>query len=158
VTEDGQIPRDEEENWSNGRLNNFRQNVQPGGLFDAPDLVVSVIIVEGCSAAGEAQIAVTVTNLGALGVPPGVKVHVTATSGDGVDFEVGVVETTTRLLPGASETIRLDWAPAGGWTFDAFSVAAAVDDDGTGAGEFNECHEDNNEAVSEVEYPDCSIG
>ena len=30
ITEDGQVPRNEEPNWLNSRLNNFRQNVQPG--------------------------------------------------------------------------------------------------------------------------------
>ena len=36
VTEDGQIPRHEAPNWLDPGLNNFRQNVQTDGLFDAP--------------------------------------------------------------------------------------------------------------------------
>jgi hypothetical protein len=157
VTEDGQIPRDEEENWSNGRLNNFRQNVQPAGLFDAPDLVVASVAVEECLGTGEVRIAVTVRNDGALGVPPGVHVRVTATSAGGETVEAGVATTTTRLLPGSSETLRLDWPQPESWGYDPFTVSATVDDDGTGAGDYNECDEANNGRTSDP-FPSCLIG
>ncbi len=37
VDEDGTIPKNELPNWTQPRLNNFRQNVQPLGEFSAPD-------------------------------------------------------------------------------------------------------------------------
>ena len=43
VEEDGTIPTHELPNWTQSRLNNFRQNVQPLGEFAAPDLVVQVL-------------------------------------------------------------------------------------------------------------------
>lgn len=157
ITEEGQVPRNEEENWSNGRLNNFRQNVQPAGLFDAPDLVVESIEIEECLGSGEALIVITVSNQGALGVAPGVSVYVTAEADTGETFVIGTVETATFLLPGNSERIEVRWVPEGGWSFEMFTVSATVDDDGTGAGDYNECHEENNDLQSES-APACSIG
>lgn len=40
ITEDGTVPAMMEPNWLNERYNNFRQNVQPDGLFAAPDAVL----------------------------------------------------------------------------------------------------------------------
>ena len=40
ISEEGIVPVNEPANWTIGSLNNYRQNVQPLGLFDAPDLVV----------------------------------------------------------------------------------------------------------------------
>ena len=149
ITEDGQVPRSEEPNWRNSRLNNFRQNVQPGGLFDAPDLQVTAIELAECVPAGVLRIAVTVTNLGALGVPPGIDVYAELTTiPDGTVIPLGVEMTTTTLLPGGSEVIVFEYM-ADGFTFEDFTVEARVDDDGTGAGEYNECIEDNNSLMSD---------
>ena len=148
VTEDGQIPRDPEPNWRNTRLNNFRQNVQPGGLFDAADLQVTAIELGECVASGVLRIAVTVTNRGVLGVPPGIDVWVRATPAGGAELELGVVRTTTTLLPGRSETLVVVWDLGGPFSFESFTVEATVDDDGMGNGQYNECVEDNNSGVS----------
>ena len=114
VTEDGQIPRDEEENWLNGRLNNFRQNVQPGGLFDAADLVVVSIALEACFA-NAASIRVTVGNRGSIGVAPGVPVHAVATPAGTTPIDLGFVETTTTILPGQEEALSFELAVEGGF-------------------------------------------
>jgi len=157
ITEDGQVPRMEEPNWRNGRLNNFRQNVQPGGLFDAPDLQVTAIELAECVPAGVLRIAVTVTNLGALGVPPGIDVYAEITTvPGGMVIPLGVEMTTTTLLPGGSEVIVFEYM-ADGFTFEDFTVEARVDDDGTGAGEYNECIEDNNSLMSEP-FETCMFG
>ena len=150
ISEDGQVPRNEEPNWSNGRLNNFRQNVQPGGLFDAPDLQIELIELDDCDGgANSATIAVRVVNRGALGVAPGIPVVAYATPSGGTEELIGVERTTRFLLPGQSETLIFTYAPAGGFTFNDFTVRAIVDDDGMGGSEYNECIEDNNEATSE---------
>src|SRR5690606_35714248 len=93
-------------------------------------------------------IAVTVTNRGALGVPPGIDVWVRATPEGGAEVDLGVVRTTTTLLPGRSETLVVEWDLGGPFDFARFTVEATVDDDGTGTGQYNECIEDNNSAVS----------
>ncbi|MGE0792042.1 MAG: FG-GAP repeat domain-containing protein [Sandaracinaceae bacterium] len=151
VSEDGQIPRVEPANWSMSRLNNFRQNVQPGGLFDAPDLIVESIELDACMpATATAEIAVTVANRGALAVAPGVPVIAFATPMGGAPEPLGVMRTTTTLLPGGRERLIFTWMPAGGFTTMTFSVRAVVDDDGMGGSEYNECHEDNNEGMAEA--------
>lgn len=158
ITEDGQVPADEEENWLNERLNNFRQNVQPGGLFDAPDLFVVRIEVAACRPSGEVDIAVTVGNRGALGVAAGVPVIASVTPEGGAPEALGVQRTTAFLLPGQEETLIFRWAPAGGFTgFRNYSVTARVDDDGMGGSEYNECDETNNEGMSEV-FMTCDFG
>jgi hypothetical protein len=152
VTEDGQIPAMEEPNWSNPRYNHFRQNVQPAGLFDAPDLVVDAITLAMCEpATGTATIAVTVRNRGALGVAPGVPVVASATPLGGMAQSLGVQRTTTLILPGRTETLTFTWTPAGGFDgFASFTVEAIVDSDGMGGSEYNECIEDNNTGTSEA--------
>ncbi|AKF04119.1 HYR domain protein [Sandaracinus amylolyticus] len=157
ISEDGQVPRLEEANWLSSRLNNFRQNVQPGGLFDAPDLQITSIVVGECISSGVLRIAITVTNRGALGVAPGIPVWVRATPMDGTEVDLGVHRTTTTLLPGRSETIVLTWDLGAPFAFETFTVRAKVDDDGTGVGVYNECVEDNNEITSEP-LMTCSFG
>jgi hypothetical protein len=152
VTEDGQIPAVEEPNWSNPRYNHFRQNVQPAGLFDAPDLVVDSIMLAMCNpATATATIAVTVRNRGALGVAPGVPVIASATPMGGAPQALGVQRTTTLILPGRTETLLFTWTPVGGFGgFTSFTVEATVDSDGMGGSEYNECNEDNNSGTSEA--------
>ena len=149
IGEDGQVPRVEEPNWRNGRLNNFRQNVQPSGLFDAPDLTVTSIDVAECIPSGVMRIAVTVHNRGALGVPPGIAVWGRVRLPDGTVIDLGVVRTSTLLLPGNSEVLVFEWTSPGGFGVPSITFEAIVDDDGTGAGAYNECDESNNGLVSE---------
>lgn len=143
VTEDGQIPAVEEPNWSNGRLNNFRQNVQPAGLFDAPDLVITDIERLACLVEGILRIGVTIANEGALGVPPGIAVHVRAMTDTGEALDLGVQRTTMGLLPGQSEQLVFELEEPGGFAYGTVTFEAFADDDGTGAGQYNECDEDN---------------
>jgi hypothetical protein len=157
VTEDGQIPRYAEPNWSNSRLNNFRQNVQPAGLFDAPDLYVADVELLACDPTGTVDIAVIVGNRGALGVGAGVPVVASATPTGGTPVSLGVQRTTMFLLPGRTERLVFRWTVPGGFSFMDFTVRARVDDDGMGGASYNECNEDNNEATSEV-LMTCSFG
>jgi hypothetical protein len=121
--------------------NSFRLNVQPGGLFNAPDLVVESVEVRNpaCGTDVDVEVAVTVTNQGALGVAAGNDVEVVAERNGAVET-IGTVQTTKRLLPGQSETILTTWSPPSGWLQDGFTAEAEVDPDG----EVNECDEDNN--------------
>jgi hypothetical protein len=146
VTEDGQIPRVPEPNWTRSRLNNFRQNVQPGGLFDAPNFVVREIFRRACDASGF-TLAVVVGNDGSLSVPPGILTHVTV-SGSGESFDLGAFATTEWLLPGQSEELEVVFELPPTPEIDTIVVTATVDDDGTGAGQYNECDEADNALIS----------
>ncbi len=147
VTEDAQIPRRPEPNWLHSRLNNFRQNVQPGGLFDAPDFVVRQIFRTGCDDT-EYTLAVVVGNDGSLSIPPGILTHVVAETIDGAEqFDLGAFPTTGWLLPGQFEQLDVVFAIPQGVALTEIRVVATVDDDGMGGQQYNECDESNN-AVS----------
>ena len=147
VTEDGQIPRTPTPNWTNERLNNFRQNVQPGGLFDAPDFVVREILRLGCDAT-RYELAVVVGNDGSLSIPPGILTHLAVTIPDSGVFDLGAVPTRGWLLPGQSERLEVVFEIPDGLEAPTIVVSATVDDDGMGADQYNECDEDNNTARS----------
>ncbi len=147
----GRVPAREPRNWlftntpdGGGAppLNNFRQNVQGEGLFNAPDLkALDLATVDGCT--GPLRISVRVVNSGALGVLAGLKVAFYALGPPRVLLGVG--RTTGTLLPGQGEVVTLTVSPDGG-SFANTDVIAVVDDDGTGAASVSECHEDNNQA------------
>ncbi|MGB8331596.1 MAG: VCBS repeat-containing protein [Polyangiales bacterium] len=147
VTEDGQIPRVPARNWMRSRLNNFRQNVQPGGLFDAPDFVVTEIFRPSCDESGY-TLAVVVANEGSLSVPPGILTHLRITGTDAEVFDLGTVPTKGWLLPGQSEQLEVVFEIPDGLSVSGFVVSATVDDDGMGGQQYNECDEENNAATS----------
>jgi hypothetical protein len=147
VTEDGQIPRVPEPNWTRSRLNNFRQNVQPGGLFDAPDFVVREIFRLDCDES-QFRLAVVVGNDGSLSVPPGILTHVVVTTDDTRVFDLGTVATRDWLLPGQSEQIEVVFRVPAGPQVTGIVVLATVDDDGMGGQRYNECDDDNNASTS----------
>jgi hypothetical protein len=141
INEDGTLPMVEAPNHSNPRLNNFRQNVQPEGLFDAPDLVLRDPAIS-TAACGEGAIIlrVRVVNDGRAGAPAGVPVSFYVD-----DVFVGRVPTTRVLLPGASEVLEYRHSPVTGGVL--YSFTAVLDDP---AHEplvgLNECRTDNNGA------------
>ena len=99
------VPRNEARNWENPRLNNFRQNVQPDGIFDAPDLVPLDVQFDAVSCDA---VRVRVANVGRAGVRAGVPVVLfdrDPTMMGSTPVATGM--TTRRLLPGESEVILL---------------------------------------------------
>jgi hypothetical protein len=147
VTEDGQIPRVPQTNWTRSRLNNFRQNVQPGGLFDAPDFVVREIFRLDCSDT-KFELALVLANDGSLSVPPGILTHVSVTTDDQRVFDLGTVSTRDWLLPGQSEQLELVFEIPAGQEVTAIVVTASADDDGMDGQQYNECDEGNNTSHS----------
>ena len=147
VTEDGQIPRVPEYNWTRSRLNNFRQNVQPGGLFDAPDFVVREIFRLDCDES-QFTLAVVVGNDGSLSVPAGILTHVVVTADDDRVFDLGTVATTDWLLPGESEQLTVVFDLPEAPQVTGIVLSATVDEDGMGGQRYNECNDDNNAATS----------
>ncbi|MGE0792219.1 MAG: hypothetical protein AB7S26_41485 [Sandaracinaceae bacterium] len=141
INEDGTLPTREAPNYSTAGLNNFRQNVQPSGLFDAPDIVLRdpTFLTRMCNT-DTLVLRVRVVNLGRAGAPTGL----------GVSFYidgafVGRVTTTRPLLPGASEVVEYAFNPATRGV--AYSFTATVNDPAHEplAG-FHECLTDNNGA------------
>lgn len=131
----GLIPKAQQANWTLPWLNNFRQNVQDKGLFDAPDAVVTVSVE--CS--DPIRVHVTVRNVGLSGLPAGVPVDVYNGSS-----KIGSVTTTQPLGPGQSETIVFTVPTGSGGQSDTYSAKIAQDPTNK---TFNECREDNNDAA-----------
>ncbi|MEO1267970.1 MAG: VCBS repeat-containing protein [Myxococcota bacterium] len=147
IDEDGQIPAQPQPNWLNGRLNNFRQNVQPAGLFDAPDLTVRDIVLDtdACAVSRTFTAEITVANDGRLGVPAGVPVRVFV---EGGDQRVLLLDgaTTRPLLPAQTELFQVTHALLSDFP-STIRVAAEIDPDMS----INECIEDNNASGVEAE-------
>src|SRR5437016_1633078 len=76
VNLDGTLPFPEPNSWDPGQSNSYRQNVQGQGVFSSPDLSVCEVVpnLTNCMS-GQATVAATVYNGGAVTARPGVPVN-----------------------------------------------------------------------------------
>ena len=145
----GLTPFTEENNWEVPGLNNYRQNAQGAGVFNAPDLSLDLAVSFNSCLDETFEIVATVRNEGSLGVPMGVEVSLYEGE-DASGVFIGTKVTDKTLLPG--EFVTLGWAVAapGG---ESKSFFAAVDEV-EGVSIINECDESNNQGATEtVECP-----
>src|SRR6185503_8227997 len=105
-------------------LNNFRQNVQDKGIFNAPDAVVSLTVT--CSNPADAVVAVR--NIGLASLPSGVDVIVYKGSVAPAN-QVGKATTTHSLLPGQTEQMKVVVPASMGSDKDTY--VAQIDNDPT---------------------------
>jgi hypothetical protein len=152
VGPNGEIPRDEPDNWTRADLNNYRQNVQGEGVYNAPDLTLLGLEVSLDACPSMASLRARVANEGSLGVPAGVNVAFHEGTPTARGALLGVVATTVALLPGASTVVSLDVPLTG---TPPYEFAAFVDDDGTGAGSITEC--DEGDGAAGIGDLDCAI-
>ena len=143
----GNVPMTEANNWQQPGLNNYRQNVQGDGVFNAPDLAIDLSIgLDQCDSNSRMVLRARATNLGALGVRPGVTIaFYQGTSNAGTP--VGTATTTVPLLPGASQvlTVTVDDPPA---PTDYYAEVDAP------PGMVAECDETNNgDGVTDAQCP-----
>ncbi len=142
ATSAGNYPAMEIDNWTQPGLNNYRQNVQGEGVFNAPDLSVELAIGVGDCLEMQLQILATVRNVGALGVPAGVPVTLYEGT-DATGTEIGTMVTPDALLPGAS--IELVWDVEASQQATSYFVTV----DGGMDELVEECDESNNTAATE---------
>jgi len=142
----GDLPTAPLVNWTQPWLNNFRQNVQDSGLFNAPDPTVSLQV--RCSMPVLAE--VSVRNSGLAPLQPGIEATVYNTTAG--DTAVGTVVTTETLLPGQTQVLELEVPDADGSSADTYR--AELTDLGSAAA--IECNTDNN--ASEPVSPLCAAG
>ena len=144
ATSAGNVPDSEIDNWKNPELNNYRQNVQGEGVFNAPDLTVQLSIgLMNCP--DQLELIATVRNEGALGVPSGIAVDFYAGQ-DATGVLLGSDVTMKALLPGGSTKVKLLVpAPPGAESQDYF---VEVDSASKGDGAVLECNEDNNDGLT----------
>jgi len=144
IHDDGTVPLYEEPNWLNPRLNNFRQNVQPSGVFDAADVFVESISAT-CDASGDVVVTACIGNDGAISLPPGVPNTGKLILDDNSEVDLGTAITADPLVPGSCVNVEFRVPiPAGIAGEQPFSVEVTADDDGGENGAYNECNEDNN--------------
>ncbi|MDH5491823.1 MAG: FG-GAP-like repeat-containing protein [Myxococcales bacterium] len=139
----GAIPAGERANWSVPWLNNFRQNVQEVGLFDAPDPAISLWV--DCS---PMLMRAALRNLGQALLPAGVEVGFYVRDAAAGDTLLGTSTTTEPLFPGQAVELVYD---ASARSEAEFFVAKVHADPALAV--FRECRDDNNE--SSVEQARC---
>jgi hypothetical protein len=133
----GSIPQQETSNWTLPWLNNFRQNVQDQGIFNAPDAVLSLAIP--CETPLTAE--VSVRNQGLASLPAGVIIRVYKVLGDVL---VGQGATSGSLFPGQTQVLSIEVDSALASSGDTFVARIFLDPANI---TFHECREDNNESA-----------
>lgn len=139
VSDRGEVPLRETDNWSAPGLNNYRQNVQGAGVFNAANLSAELEATAAC-ASQEVRLSAVVTNFGSRGLPAGIPVQIVQTA----PMSAVVLDAVTSgpLLPGQSERIT---GTAMGVPYDVdLRFEVRVD----GADIAMECVEDDNTAVA----------
>jgi len=141
----GSIPKGETQNWTLPWLNDFRQNVEDQGIFNAPDAVVAVAV--DCTTPVVAH--VSVRNIGQAALPAGVNAGVFVSPGA---TQVGSVTTTISLLPSQTQTLNVTLsAPATSMsTFYAQILVNAANPT------FHECNANNDTSANAK--PTCTGG
>jgi hypothetical protein len=144
VNDNLSIPAVPEPNWP--EHNNFRSgDVAPSFGAAAPDALP--ILVELCTLEcdqGLLRLVVQLGNAGLVEIPAGLSVAVYAGL-DADDEALGVMVTTEAAVSGgSSEALVFDLDPD---DLPEGALMVVVDDDGTGLGSLDECHEDNNALV-----------
>ena len=146
VNEDGSVPSPERRNWTVLGLNNFRQNVQPEGLFAAPDLVVARVVVDERSCSAGLTFAAWIENRGSGGAPAGIPIAFYEGDPAAGGRLLAVVPTPAPILPGASVRIAVEVPVGDARVGETISVWVRIDDDGSGtpSGVVHECRTGNN--------------
>ena len=141
VNADGTIPTKERAWWTIPALNSYRQNIQPSGLFDAPDLIVQSIDFNRarCLTEGELEVYVAIANDGSLGIADGLAYTVYALIGS-ERIKLGEEKTTQRLFPGQAVRKSYTFSPPAGASREEITIEVKVDTENA----HNECKEDNN--------------
>ncbi len=141
----GAIPTFEQPNWLLPWLNNFRQNVQDSGVFDAPNATVDLDVE--CS--DPLLIFVKVRNVGLAPLPAGVTVEVRRVDTNTV---VDSITTTESLFPGQIQTFELQTALEQNTDLEFVGEIVVDPDNPT----FVECKDDDN--ISAPAKAFCGIG
>ncbi len=136
----GSIPQGETPNWSLPWLNNFRQNVQGAGIFNAPDPTPALTVDCLDPVIGH----VTVRNVGQSGLPANVQVGVFAKRAP-MDIQVAMTATTIPLLPSQAQSLPPLTLGNGAKEADTFYAKIIIDPMHP---TFHECRSDNNTSAN----------
>jgi hypothetical protein len=135
----GAIPAHETPSWTLGWLNDFRQNVQQSGVFDAAD--AALVLEVRCET--PVQLVASLRNLGSAILPPNVRVDFFRVDAGGVEVALGSVTSTTSVFPGALTQLTLT-LPA---SADPMATYRARINNPTAMPTFHECRTDNDQSM-----------
>ncbi|MFO0684261.1 MAG: VCBS repeat-containing protein [Sandaracinus sp.] len=138
----GAIPRHETPSWTLDWVNNYRQNVQESGVFDAADATLALDV--RCT--DPVELVASLRNVGAAILPPGVRVDFFLVGAGGGETPVGTVTSTSSVFPGALTQLSLALAPGA----DPMATYRARIVNPTAAPTFRECNEDNDTSPDAV--------
>jgi len=144
----GTVPVNEKKNWTLKWLNNFRQNVQDKGIYDAPDATVDVQVL--CDK--PLKLRALARNLGQARLPKGVKVGFFEVAAGG-DKLLGTAVTQHPLWPGQVVALQFKTKVLDQTGNTAFRAKILLDKQNP---TFFECREDNN--TSPPRKAACSTG
>ena len=133
----GAIPTAQRRNWELPWLNNFRQNVQDEGIFDAPDATVSL----RARCVSPVELTASVRNLGRAVLAAGVEVGFFTREG-ATETQIASAATGGPIFPGRVEELTVT-APAGVANTSTFFARILID---PATVTFRECRDDNNES------------
>jgi len=170
INEDGSVPTPQRANWTVPRLNNFRQNVQPSGVFNAPNLVPGAVSHDHRLCPSGVVLRGVVRNDGSQGIGAGLWVGFYAEDLLGAETRafLGRAQVATPIPPGRTGLAELEWdfsatlLPSGSAVtlMLPVTVAIVVDDPPAGVGgangEHNECVETDNVGVGAT-IPMCPV-
>ncbi|GEM_PF-409588 len=163
INDDGSIPQHEEANWLNKRLNNYRQNVQPTGVYNQPNFVPGVL-VEDRTACDQTPpmdgFEATIANIGGLDITSDIYISFYIEDTSGNQYYVGT-STIHGLAVGAKGSAKLQWdmktaypivdgaisnTPTTLSSIVGYKAIFRVDDPGNTDGvQHDECNETDNE-------------
>lgn len=134
----GTIPLRETSNWTLPWPNNFRQNVQQSGLFNAPDATITLEV----ECLSPPLLHGFVRNVGAAILPSGVTVGFYAVRTP--EVMLGTATTSRPLFPGQVEDVTFAAPPGFDPSTDTFRAAIVIDPT---MPTFRECRDDNNSSA-----------
>jgi hypothetical protein len=134
----GSIPKVETANWTLPWLNDFRQNVEDQGIFDAADAVVALSVA--CT--DPPTLTATLRNIGLAGLPANVHVGLYVVT-DAGDTKLGEVVSTNALLPGQSDVMTFTVTAGAATSNDTFDAKVLND---PAKPTFVECNADNDDS------------
>ena len=134
----GAIPTHEIPSWTLPWLNDFRQNVQESGVFNAADaaLVLEVRCVN------PVELIASLRNLGSAILPPNVQVDFFRVDAGGIEVALGSRASTTSVFPFALTQLTLT-LPAGA---DPMATYRARINNPAAMPTFHECRTDNDQS------------
>ena len=160
INDDGSVPKNETANWLT--YNNYRQNVQPEGVFNAPNFVAGDLesSIVDCN---QILLKAHVSNEGSYGVRAGLPVKFFVKTDIG-DIYIGEATVESALSPSGSSTASLLWNLKATVNGEEITIKLPAQiyfhvdkpSEETPNGVYPECHEDDNVSTAK-EVKGCDV-